>query len=117
MVKANDARNWPSAYMLKLCSAPEAITHHIVGIDNTVQYGEPVRCFAPTACSSSMPRWGSKIASAAIAHRIPGTPATKNVTRQPYAWASRPPMPADSPSPIGRPSMNTDIARARLVVG
>ena len=28
-------RKAPIAYMLKLCNAPDAIIHHIVGIDNT----------------------------------------------------------------------------------
>ena len=42
--------------MLKLCSAPDAITHSIVGIDSTSRYGLPGRRRAPTACASTMPR-------------------------------------------------------------
>ena len=36
----NGATNAPSAYMLKLCSAPTAITHSIVGIESTRRYGD-----------------------------------------------------------------------------
>ena len=71
----NGVRNEPSAYMLKLCSAPEAMTHHTVGIESTRRYGDPSRRLSPIGVASLMPRRGSRIHSAAIAHRTPGMPA------------------------------------------
>ncbi len=47
--------------MLKLCRAPDAITHQMVGMESTSRYGDPGRRLVPTACASTMPRCGSRI--------------------------------------------------------
>ena len=66
----------PSAYMLKLCSAPDTMIQSSVGIDSTSRYGFPSRRRSPIACVSTVPRFGSRMRSAAIAQRTPGTAAT-----------------------------------------
>ena len=74
--------------MLKLCSAPERMIHHMRRDREHERYGEPSRLRAPIGAVSACPRAGSLMNSAAIAHSSPGTPATKNAARQPYACAT-----------------------------
>src|SRR5260370_36208236 len=101
--------------MLKLWSAPERISHHIVGIVSSVRHGDPER--AATVRDSVIPRAGSLMNIAAIAQRSPGIPATKNAARQPHVCATKLLTRYDSAIPIGSPSMKTDIARARRAGG
>ena len=54
---------------------------------------------------------------AATASTSPGTPATKNAAGQPWCSATAPLTKKLSANPSGRPSMNTDIARARRSAG
>ncbi len=103
--------------MLKLCSAPDTMIHSSVGIDSTSRYGLPSRRRSPIACVSTVPRFGSRILSAANAQRTPGIAATKNARRQPQFCRIHPPAPLASPRPSGSPSIHTAIARPREEVG
>ena len=75
--------NVPSAYMLKLCSAPEAISHHIVGRLRTRRTTATNGKWLAAVRASAAPRFGSRMNGAAMASNRPGTPATKNAPRQP----------------------------------
>ena len=83
-----DTRNCPNAYMLKLCSAPEAMIHHMVGNDNTWRTtAKNGGVFASAEPGRS--RRGSKRNRAKNASTSPGTPATKKAACQPYCAATR----------------------------
>ena len=103
--------------MLKLCSAPETMIHHSVGNRQHQPIRRAGRRFCPMLC-------GFDHAARRLSHEQRRDRAQQarqrgdeERRRQPHRCATKPPTRKLSPRPIGRPSMNSDVARARCSTG
>src|SRR5687768_4124170 len=107
-----------TAYALKLCSAPEITIQRSVGMRQSARYGarnDARLSPAPVGARDgrALLRVGSSSRIASTASTSPGIVATKNAIRHPYERAMNPLRRFERKTPVGRPSINTPIARAR----